>query len=326
MRGRLLECASAVAYIVVMGEHSLLLGADGGGTKTVGILASGDGRLLAQCQVGASNPNVVGVETAAGHLAELLSSCCERSGRSPADVGAAVFGLAGAGNNAVQERLSVALTKALQDRRLPVPKFRFETDARIALEGAFRGGPGIIVIAGTGSSVLGKLPDGAVRLVGGWGRTIGDEGSGYYVGLEAVRAVARSLDGRDAPGSLQKILAESGLASRERLVNAVYQEGYSLPSLAPAVMSAAADGDGEALGIFRRGAALLAEQVAVLLPAWAALPRIGVVFVGGLIDHDSVYARILREAIIAQSPAVQVHAPQEGPASGAVLLARGLLV
>jgi hypothetical protein len=71
---------------------------------------------------------------------------------------------------------------------------------------------------------------------------------------------------------------------------------------------------------------LLAEQVAVLLPAWAALPRIGVVLVGGLIDHDSVYARILREAIIALSPAVEVHAPQEAPAAGAVLLARGLLV
>ncbi len=231
-----------------------------------------------------------------------------------------MFGLAGAGNSAVQERLSEALTKVLQDRRLPVPKFRFETDARIALEGAFRGGPGIIVIAGTGSAVLGKLPDGAVRLVGGWGRTIGDEGSGYYVGLEAARAVARTIDGRDAPGSLQRVLAESGLTSRERLVNAVYQEGFPLPSLAPSVMKAAEAGDGAALAIFRRGAALLAEQVAV------RLPRIGVVFVGGLIDHESVYAGILREAILALSPAVEVHAPRDGPATGAVLLARELLV
>jgi N-acetylglucosamine kinase-like BadF-type ATPase len=309
-----------------MSAQPLLLGADGGGTKTLGILSSGDGRELAQCQVGPSNPNVVGVETAAAHLADLLSSCCERAGRPPAEVGAAVFGLAGAGNSAVQERLSEALTKVLQDRRLPVPKFRFETDARIALEGAFRGGPGIIVIAGTGSAVLGKLPDGAVRLVGGWGRTIGDEGSGYYVGLEAVRAVARTIDGRDAPGSLQRVLAESGLTSRERLVNAVYQEGFPLPSLAPSVMKAAEAGDGAALAIFRRGAALLAEQVAVLLPACARLPRIGVVFVGGLIDHESVYAGILREAILALSPAVEVHAPQDGPATGAVLLARELLV
>ena len=293
----------------------------------MGVLADPSGRELARCQVGASNPNVVGVETAAAHLADLLVSCCDRAGRAPADVGAAVFGLAGAGNVSVQKRLTAALEKVLQDRDIPMPKVRFETDARIALEGAFGGGAGIIVIAGTGSSVLGKSPDGGITLIGGWGRTIGDEGSGYYVGLEAVRAAARAFDGRERPGSLQTILAEQfGLTSRERLVNAVYQEGFVLPSLAPAVMKAAEEGDPAALGIFRRGAGLLAEQVGVLLRAYASMPQIGVVFVGGLIDHESVYAGILREAVCALSPSVHVHPPQEPPASGAVLLARQLLV
>jgi N-acetylglucosamine kinase-like BadF-type ATPase len=310
-----------------MGDTHLLLGADGGGTKTLGILAGGDGRELARCQVGASNPNVVGVETAAAHLADLLTSCCDRAGREPADVGAAVFGLAGAGNAAVQKRLTSALEKVLQDRDIPMPKVRFETDARIALEGAFRGGPGIIVIAGTGSAILGKSPDGTITLVGGWGRTIGDEGSGYSVGLEAIRAVARRIDGRDGPSSLQTILAEEfGLTSRERLVNAVYQEGFVLPSVAPAVMKAAEQGDPAALGIFKRGAALLAEQVGVLLRAYAVLPQVGVVFVGGLIDHDCVYVGMLREAILALSPAVRVHPPQDPPAYGAVLLAKHLLL
>ncbi len=309
-----------------MGETSLLLGADGGGTKTLGLLAGPDGRELARGQVGPTNPNVVGVETAATHLADLLVSCCDLAGERPERIGAAVFGLAGAGNAVVQKRLSQAFERILQDRDIPLPKVLFETDARIALEGAFRGGPGIIVIAGTGSSVLGKSPAGTITLVGGWGRTIGDEGSGYYVGLEAIRAVARALDGRDVQGSLQSILAEEfGLTSRERLVNSVYQEGFVIPSVAPAAMKAAEQGDPLALEIFERGAALLAEQAKVLVHSYAALPEIGVVFVGGLIDHECVYVRLLREAILPISPAVRVHPPQESPVHGAVLLARQAL-
>ncbi len=309
-----------------MSEAVLLFGADGGGTKTLGLLAGPDGREVARSQVGATNPNVIGVETAATHLADLLVSCCDLAGEAPARVGAAVFGLAGAGNSVIQKRLSTALERVLQDRDIPIPKTLFETDARIALEGAFRGGPGIIVIAGTGSSVLGKSPGGEITLVGGWGKTIGDEGSGYYVGLEAVRAVARAIDGRDTPGSLRTILAEEfGLTSRERIVNSVYQEGFVLPSVAPAVMRAAEQGDPLALGIFERGAALLAEQVKVLVHSYATLPEVGVVFVGGLIDHECVYARILREAILPLSSAVRVHPPRESPAYGGVLLARQLL-
>lgn len=309
-----------------MVDTPLLFGADGGGTKTLGVLAAADGCELARSQVGATNPNVIGVETAATHLADLLISCCDLAGQAPVSVGAGVFGLAGAGNAVIQKRLTQAFERVMRDRDLPMPKVQFETDARIALEGAFRGGPGIIVIAGTGSSVLGKSPDGTITLVGGWGRTIGDEGSGYFVGLEAIRAVARALDGRETPGSLQSILAEEfGLTSRERLVNSIYQEGFVLPSVAPAVMRAAEQGDPLALRIFERGADLLAEQVRVLVHSYASLPEIGVVFVGGLIDHECVYAGILREAILPLSPAVRVHPPRGSPVLGAVLLARQML-
>ncbi len=310
-----------------MAGTPLLFGADGGGTKTLGVLAAADGRELSRSQVGATNPNVIGIETAATHLADLLIACCDLAGKAPGAVGAGVFGLAGAGNPVIQKRLTQAFERVMRERDLPLPKIQFETDARIALEGAFQGGPGIIVIAGTGSSVLGKSPDGTITLVGGWGRTIGDEGSGYYVGLEAVRAVARALDGRETSGYLQSILAEEfGLTSRERLVNSVYQEGFVLPSVAPAVMRAAEQGDPLALQIFERGAGLLAEQVRVLVHSYASMPEIGVVFAGGLIDHECVYARILREAILPLSSAVRVHPPRGSPVLGAVLLARQMLV
>ena len=207
-----------------MPHPSLLLGADGGGTKTLGILADAHGAELSRVQVSASNPNVVGVDGAAGTLADLILACCKQAGCSPADVATAVFGLAGAGNASVQQRLTEALRDLLQKQGIRMPAVRFETDARIALEGAFGGGPGVIVIAGTGSSVLGKSPDGSVRLVGGWGRVLGDEGSGHFVGLEALKVLVRMLDGRMSPGRLASILeSRFGLGSRERVVNAVDQ-------------------------------------------------------------------------------------------------------
>lgn len=309
-----------------MSHPSYILGADGGGTKTLGVLSDVRGTELARVQVGATNPNVVGVETAAATLVELLLSCCKQAGRLPTELASMVFGLAGAGNANVQQRLKTALRDALQKQDIPMPPVEFVTDARIALEGAFNGGPGIIVIAGTGSAVLGKSPDGAVRLVGGWGRVFGDEGSGYFVGLEALKLLARMFDGRMESGPLRDVLGTRfNLNSRERVVSAVYQEGLTVASLAPVVLAAAEQGDPAARDIFSRGAALLAEQVGVLVRSFGRLPGIGVVFIGGLIDHDSIYSRMLREAVCGISPTVAVVPAQHPPVSGALLLAKAFL-
>jgi N-acetylglucosamine kinase-like BadF-type ATPase len=306
-----------------MSHPSFILGADGGGTKTLGVLADDRGTELARVQAGATNPNVVGVETAAATLVELMLSSCKQAGCLPTALKSMVFGLAGAGNTNVQQRLRIALRDALLKRDVPMPPVEFVTDARIALEGAFNGGPGIIVIAGTGSAVLGKSPDRTVRLVGGWGRVLGDEGSGYFVGLEALKLLARMFDGRMESGPLRGLLeTRFTLNSRERVVSAVYQEGLTVASLAPVVLAAAEQGDLAARDIFSRGAAFLADQVGVLVHSFGNLSNIGVVFIGGLIDHDSIYSRMLREAICGISPRVAVVPAQHPPVSGALLLAK----
>jgi N-acetylglucosamine kinase-like BadF-type ATPase len=304
-----------------MSKMLCYLGADGGGTKTLGVLASDDGRELARARAGATNPNVVGVEQAAAHLVELMLACCAEAGVAPGDIRGAAFGLAGAGNPLLQEPLRAALQEESRRQGITLPPVEIHTDARIALEGAFAGGPGIIVIAGTGSAVLGKTPEGEIRLVGGWGRTVGDEGSGYYLGVEALRAVARMFDGRSAATSLRGILErEFGFDARAKIVNAVYQEGFAIPSLAPAVIEAAEGGDVVALEIVRRGADSLAEQVNALVPRFPSGP--GVVFVGGLIDHPGLPEGTLRRSLLALAPSVVVRSPLEEPASGAVRLAK----
>ena len=175
-----------------MPETRLVFGADGGGTKTLGILADRAGTELARMQLGPGNPNVAGVDGAARTLLDLIAGCCDAARKSPQDIGAAVFGLAGVGSIPVRNKLYEAVRSMIAAKSWSPMNVTIDTDARIALEGAFGGGPGVVIIAGTGSNLIGKMPDGIVGSVGGWGRVLGDEGGGYYLGLETARAVARA--------------------------------------------------------------------------------------------------------------------------------------
>ncbi len=300
----------------------LVLGADGGGTKTLGILAAEDGTELSRLQVGPGNPNVAGVEGAAGNLLDLIAGCCERAGSTPTEVHSIVFGLAGVGSQTVRSRLADALRAESAIRGMRELPITLETDSRIALEGAFAGGPGVVMIAGTGSNLIGKLPDGTVRSVGGWGRVLGDEGSGYFIGLEATKAVSRDMDGREDATVLRKVLAEAtGWNSRDRVIAAVYQDKFDLASLAPLVLKVAGENDPAALAILRRAASHMVDQLKAMALAMGSQSNIGVVFVGGLIDHDTVYARLLRETIAEIIPSVRVHTALHPPVRGAVLMA-----
>lgn len=305
-----------------MSDATLVFGADGGGTKTLGILADRSGTELARMQAGPGNPNVAGVDAAARNLLELIGGCCDLAKRSPLEIGAAVFGLAGVGSQVVRASLDEALRVLAAPRGWSSLRLFLETDARIALEGAFGGGPGIVLIAGTGSNVIGKLPSGDVTSVGGWGRVLGDEGSGYAIGLAAARAVACEIDGRGDAPRLRALLADRfGWVSRDRVIAAVYQEKFDLAAVAPIVLDAAAGGDAAAIHILEAAAHQLAETLRALVVRMEGSTPVGVVFTGGLIDHDTPYAAILRDAIGTQVPGAEVVPALYPPARGAVILA-----
>ncbi len=305
-----------------MSDTTLVFGADGGGTKTLGVLADASGTELARMQVGPGNPNVAGVDAAARNLLELIGGCCELARRSPLEIGAAVCGLAGVGSDVVRRSLDDALRVLAAPRGWSSLPVTLETDARIALEGAFGGGPGIVLIAGTGSNVIGKLPSGDVVSVGGWGRILGDEGSGYAIGLNAARAVAREIDGRSEAPRLRMLLEDRfGWVSRDRVIASVYQEKFDLASVAPVVLGAAGDGDPAAIRILENAAEQLAATLGALVARMRGVSPVGVVFIGGLIDHETSYAAILRAAIGTHVPGAEVVPALYPPVKGAVILA-----
>jgi glucosamine kinase len=299
-----------------------VIGADGGGTKTLGVLADGQGKEIARHQVGAGNPNVIGIDAAATHLLDVVVGCCEKGNIPVRQVGAVVFGLAGAGSATVRDRLANAVRTGSHARGWEHPRFSIETDARIALEGAFGGSAGIVLIAGTGSIVIAKLPDGSVTTLGGWGRLLGDEGSGFGIGWEALRAVARDIDRRGDAQMLRTMFAERvGWASRDAIIASVYQEKFDLATLAPTVLEAAEKGDAAADAILKDGARHLVDQLAAMVDRMGNIQSVGLVFIGGLIERGTLYARVVTEAIHARLPIIQVRQAELPPAHGAVIMA-----
>ena len=292
------------------------VGIDAGGSKTTLVARlDGDESTDVTLTGAAANPYRVGAERAAGVLAELVSEALHSLPEAAAL--SVCAGVAGAGRPDDQEKLTRHLRREL-DGRLPLD-VQVVHDGVIALEGAFDGGSGLIVIAGTGSLVLARTEAGAVVRSGGWGYLIGDEGSGHALGTEGLRAVASALDGGPAT-HLSALLSERhGIATAEDLVQRVYRKSWPVQHVAPLVIKAASEGDTVAQAILQDQTARLAAQAAWTSARCDAItPRIA--FLGGL-TNEAPYHAALAAALGERLPGWRVEEARHAPVYGALRLA-----
>ncbi len=293
----------------------LYVGLDAGGSKTHLLAASSPGEAPLSLAGAAANVQRQGVEEAARVLAALVLAALRQ--RPDAALRAVCAGVAGAGLASDREALAEALRRRLGEAA--PPHLVIVHDAAIALEGAFEGGSGVIVIVGTGSISFARTRAGVLLRAGGWGYLFGDEGSGHALGVEALRAVAHAIDGGPAT-RLQRLLAERhGLATAEALVRRVYREGWPVQQAAPLVVEAAAAGDAEAQRIVGAQTHALAQQV-----HWLAqrsddvAPRLALL--GGLTEA-AYYRDALAAALHAALPGWLVQEPAHAPVAGALRMA-----
>lgn len=303
-----------------------VIGIDGGGTKTAAQLADLNGAVLTESQAGPSNFQVIGVDMAAQAILDVVHACCQNIGCSLSQIGSLTVGLTGAGRTADQQRMLEGLQRLAESRNVSLPRTTIESDARIALEGAFGGRDGIIVIAGTGSIVFGKDVRGNVVRAGGWGRLVGDEGSGYAIGKEAFRAVAKMIDGRGKKTSLARLIAaQTGLKTQEDIIRALYKENFDIASVTPLVTRAAQKKDRTAVGILDDAAS---ELVEVIRAAAAQMNRtrgkgrakLRLAFIGSLLSNDNIYSKKVRSLIRRRLPQITVQESLAPPAHGAVIM------
>jgi N-acetylglucosamine kinase-like BadF-type ATPase len=309
-----------------MDKPLYIIGIEGGGTKTTAVLCALDGVILSEAQGGPSNFHIIGIEKTAGTLLDLIQTCCHSVGCEVSQIGAVVAGLAGAGRVLDQQRIMDGLIDAAHIKNVHLEKVLIESDARIALEGAFSGKPGVVVISGTGSIVFGKDERDRVYRAGGWGRLIGDEGSGYAIGQEAFHAAARLLDGYGEKTKLLKLFYEKfGLGTQEAIIDAVYGKKFDFSSVVPVVMEAASKNDPVAKKILAQACSDLVEVIDAVLMKMNkgrnGVPKRPLAFVGSLLMHDNYYSHKIRLAIKRELPLVALRSADSSPVIGATLMA-----
>jgi glucosamine kinase len=301
----------------------VVLGIDGGGTKTRAALVSEVGELLGLGIAGPSNYNNVGIRTAQENLGDAVQRAWENGSLHAQSVEAIFLGMAGAISHldrATFRDMALALD-VVQESKILV-----DHDIRIALAGGLAGKPGIVLIVGTGSSCYGRNTSGEECRVGGWGDLLDDVGSSYYLGLHAMIAITRSEDGRMPPTVLTKaILNRLGLSNIQHITHRIYQESLSrgeIAGLAPFVLEAAAMGDHVAKKIINNGI----DELVLLVKT--AVERLGlasgetsVTITGGLAQSGLGFKERLYASLRSSIPQIKIIEPILSPVLGAALLA-----
>lgn len=196
------------------------LGIDGGGSKTSFLLVDEYYNEICHFQTGPSNHLSVGNDAAREAIASGISQLTE----TPTIICA---GFAGAGRPE-----SVAFYRDVLRSLVPDAQIIIESDAFISSIGAIGIDPGILLIAGTGSIVIGRDKDRSMFRVGGWGPYFGDEGSGFWIGREAVRAALRSVDSQSPTEFTQRVTETLGLKAISEVVGAWAGGKIGVPDIA----------------------------------------------------------------------------------------------
>jgi len=274
-------------------DPELILGVDGGASKTVAILGrlgKKDFTILGRGEAGASNPRAVGF-SAASLAIEVAVGLAFTQAKVPfSKVGVLVAGVAGAGRDEEKSKMELALKKLANTVFIT-------SDAALILEEGLLEGWGIAVISGTGSMVLGKDKQGNLIRSGGWGNILGDEGSGFSVGMEALKLLTRIADGRAEDSILKDIILKHlKINNIEEIVGLLAENKLSkkvIASIAPLVLQAHCTGETQATTLLSKEAELLADCVnAVYIQMKLQGESVPLTLAGGMIRQSMEFREL----------------------------------
>ena len=303
-------------------SQALLLGVDGGGTKTEFVLIDRAGHLLARHREPGSYHLQVGIDGLRAVMERGLAELFRRAGASADDVEHAFFGLPAHGEDSSLQPSLDALPAPLLGHR----RYRCGNDMICTWAGSLAGADGIGIVAGTGAIGYGERAGMAAR-ASGWGELFGDEGSAYWVAIQGLNAFSRMSDGRLPKGPLHGlVMREFGLRSELDLCARLMgpQVGRDeIASFSGLVARAAGQGDATARAIFAAAGRELAQVAEALRRTLGFEPgeAVPVSYSGGLFRSGELVLAPLREQLAALSPTFELREPVLGPGLGAALYA-----
>lgn len=295
-----------------------VLGIDAGGTKTVCLLADDRGHVVAEARRSGANLQAVGELEVEKVLHEVMDEAIGERDITPAAI---CLGIAG-----VDRPDDSGIVRGIMKRIGYKARIVIVNDALVALEAGAPGQPGVVVISGTGSISYGRDARGQAARSGGWGYVLGDEGSGYWIGRAALRAVLREADHRGSATILTPLLLKHfGVAQPQGLIHHVYNTNLkpsAIGALATSVQAAFSEGDQVAAGILR-GAAN--ELEASALSVARRLELIGhefaFILAGGIFKAVPWLQQELERRLPIAAPHSHVRLLDREPANGAVAIA-----
>jgi glucosamine kinase len=299
---------------------SFFLGIDGGGSKT-SCLIGDEASVLGAGTAAGSNVIRLGERQARESLSAAIRQACAAAKITAAQIERTCVGIAGGARPEISGVVRGLLSEFVSG------EIEVVGDMVIAKEAAFGSGPGVIVIAGTGSIAYGRNSDGQTARAGGWGFAISDEGSGHWIGRTAVAASMRAYDeagAERASGLLEDIMKAWSVTTREQVVvaaNAAPPPDFA--ALLPAVLSAADAGDATACAVLiQAGMELSGLAKIVIGRLFDGAGIIPVAVSGGVFCNCALVRKTFYDSLRAECGQVQPTANIVDPASGALELAR----
>ena len=298
----------------------LYLAADAGGTRTTFLLAD-DTRELARVVTGTIKRMRADATVTTRNLEGALGQLASASGRSMAEVTRTCVGAAGYTVPLVVDWLREAFAA-----RVSGP-FLLAGDVEIALDAGFQGQPGVLLLAGTGSNVAGRLASGEIVTAGGWGPALSDQASGYALGHRGLRAAVLEHDEHHRSPLLAEILELWQLPDFQSLVDfANRQPPPDFSRLAPLVVAHATSGDRVALGVLQRECSELAAVVRIVLRRVAhsmvAGSPLRLASAGSILEHVPLVRKTILDELRGEFPALEALPGVVDPVLGALWRAR----
>jgi glucosamine kinase len=297
------------------GKGRFLLGVDGGATKTLAAVLDTERGELHMGHGGPSNQDAVGVQAAGQALFDAADMALQGAGIADEQLAAAVLAVAGTDTEAVVKHVREARSREWIVVGDVVGAWATATGAR----------PGVGAISGTGSNVFGVGTDGRGWRAGGWGHLLGDEGSGYWLGVQSIKAALRDREGSGPQTALSRAAIEFfEVASVEALAAKVYSKPLTkgeIAAFASETAQLAERGDAVARELYERGAAELGGQIAAVIDHTGLRGAFPVGLIGSAYKAGAVFVEPLTHAIHELAPQAEVQVVEMAPVGGSLLLA-----
>lgn len=295
------------------------LAVDAGGTKTRCVLAD-ETKILARASTGTVKLMRVGEQEATDRMRALLAEVSKSSGIDLREVQQTCIGMGGVAIPAVQAWTLATIGEIVGG------EIELVGDEHIALDAVFKGGPGILVVAGTGVIVAGRGSDGTIYGTSGFGPILGDEGSGYWIGLEGIKAGLWARDREMETNLLSEIQSFWKLDSvGELLEKGNARPGPDFAALCPVIVKCAEQGDELADAVLRRAGTELAEPVALMTVKMMESGddgEIGVAYTGSVLEHVATVRESMIAALRESAPRAKVILGAADSLEGALWRAR----